>query len=87
MWDCVSKSITVSKANKWLDAIVNKAIDIGEVTTRCIGYEDVDGVTKIVPYTSYEVSDNLEVMVFSDFIAVTFYGKTKTSWHYHLTIS
>jgi hypothetical protein len=87
MCKSISKSITVSKANRWLDAIVNKAIDIGEVTARCVGYEDVDGVTKIVSYTSYEVSDNLEVMVFPDFIAVTFYGKTKTSWHYHLTVS
>ena len=81
----VSKSISIDKANAWLDAIVCKAIDIGEVITHYVSYEDIDGTIMVKPYTSYDVSDNLTITVFSDFIAVVYYGKTKTLWRYHLT--
>ena len=83
----VSKSISIDKANAWLDAIVCKAIDIGEVITHYVGCEDIDGTTKVMTYTSYDVSDNLTITVFSDFIAVVYYGKEKTLWRYHLTMS
>ena len=77
----ISKSISIEKANKWIEAIVNKAIDIGEITTRYVGYND-----KVMTYTSYDLSDNFNVTVFSDFIAVTYFGKYSTTWYYNLTL-
>lgn len=86
MCDSISKTISIEKANKWLDAIVNKAIDIGEVTTHYVGYERDNGTAKVMTYTSYDLSDNFNVTVFSDFIAVTYFGKYSTTWYYSLTL-
>lgn len=85
MCKSVSKSITVSKANKWLDAIVSKAIDLGEIITHYVGCENDNGTIKVMTYTSYDLSDNFNVTVFSDFISVTYYGKYTTTWYYHFT--
>lgn len=82
MCKSVSKSITVNKANKWLDAIVSKAIDIGEITNRYVDCKNPDGTARVMTYTCYDLSDNFNVTVFSDFVAVTYYGKFCSTWYY-----
>lgn len=82
----VSKSISIDKANSWLDAIISKAIDIGEIITHYVGCKNPDGTTRVMTYTSYDLSDNFNVTVFSDFIAVTYFGKYSTTWYYSLTL-
>lgn len=82
MRESITKSISIDKANKWLDAIINKAIDIGEITSRYVDCKNPDGTPRVMTYTCYDLSDNFNVTVFFDFVAVTYYGKFCSTWYY-----
>ncbi len=81
----ITKTISIANANKWLEAISEKAIDIGEVISRVNGYADENGEFHVNASTLYYVSPNLSFTVTKDFIVVSYYGKTLTHWHYHFT--
>lgn len=70
----IKKAITIDKANEWLNAIINKAIDIGEIYTRYFTYTDASNKTKVTTVTYYEVSDNLAIKAYDDSIEVIYYN-------------
>lgn len=81
------KSISITKANKWLNAIINKAIDIGEITTRYFTYEDAHNKTCVAVVTYYKVSENLTFKVFEESVDVIYWNNKLHKaiyWNYSL---
>lgn len=83
----IKKTVSINEANKWLNAIINKAIDCGEIYTRYFTYEDAFNKTKVTAVTYYEVSENLTVEAFDDCIDVIYYSDDSVvRWTYNFTV-
>ena len=83
------KTITINKANEWLNAIIDKAIDMGAIYTRYFDYVDVSNKTKVTTVTYYEVSDNLTIKAYDDSIDIIYYNDNNDAfvrWTYNLEI-
>lgn len=84
----IKKAISVNKANEWFNAIISKAIDIGEIYTHYFAYEGAFNKTKVSSVTYYEVSNNLTFKAYDSFIDVIYYNdntKAYVHWVYELT--